>query len=587
MTQVICSFLDPSGDPLDGYLEVSRPAPVFVSTGIGVLSPDRYDLVNGSVTVDLEPGRYVFRAYDIWAGKVYDRSANVPESVAPVELKNITRLTPYYTGGESTPATGVKSFNGRTGDIIPQSGDYTVSQIEGLPDALASLTTPAEVNDIISPLLEDKADVSAIALALSGKENSGTASGLMSSHLAALDPHPQYALSTDTLPWGQVSGKPDLLIAGSNITVGNITCNDVTGNMLSSNGYSLGLDFTILPQGGGLSNLQSWGGIWLGGLAGDTLSGAKSEAGVGQYRACVFIKPSSPTIPLYGGSAVNATSLLVKQATWQNGLSQEWHDSAGVSRAQMTHTGHLTLGRLVSTDTTQSTNTATGAIVTQGGLAVGGNANVGGYVASPILNLSQYLTIGTQARWRHTATANPTTRPDGTALQVGDIISCPVSQGLRGGEWELDSFGRWMSTESTMGFYALISNSAFSNQANVFFPTSSQSFSPPVDWLVERVYISALVNTAQSGSNYLNLRLQAEYAIDPDNGTIITLLETNTQPWTTPGAYREITVSPNIRLNRTDARYRRLFPQLTVQSFGTPGIFTQPNYEITLRRIRL
>lgn len=63
----------------------------------------------------------------------------------------------------------VASFNGRTGAVTPATGDYSVAQITGLPEALATKADDATMTTALAA----KADASTVTTALAGKSNTG------------------------------------------------------------------------------------------------------------------------------------------------------------------------------------------------------------------------------------------------------------------------------------------------------------------------------------------------------------------------------------------------------------------------------
>lgn len=86
---------------------------------------------------------------------------------------------PKVTGGGGSGA--VDSFNGRTGTVVPQAGDYAATLVANSPAGTISATTvQGALNELDSE-----------------KEVVGTAAAAVSAHVAAPDPHPQYALDTD------------------------------------------------------------------------------------------------------------------------------------------------------------------------------------------------------------------------------------------------------------------------------------------------------------------------------------------------------------------------------------------------------
>lgn len=151
----------------------------------GVVIPVRHEVAvpAGQLSVTLPAGYYnvLVRLSDLYyKPKVIRVTAgenlNLPDAIGVVPVEDL--VTPVRSvNGEFPDSAGnieintggggggaVDSVFGRTGAVAAQSGDYTLSQITGLQAAL------------------------------DGKEDDGTAANAVGAHVAAADPHPQYAL---------------------------------------------------------------------------------------------------------------------------------------------------------------------------------------------------------------------------------------------------------------------------------------------------------------------------------------------------------------------------------------------------------
>lgn len=164
----------------------------------GVVIPIRHEVAvpAGQLNVTLPAGYYnvLVRLSELYNKPkvievVASQNVNLPDAIGVVPPDEL--LTPVRTvNGVGPDASGnievsggsgaVSSVFGRTGAVVAQSGDYTKAQV-----GLGNVDNTSDVNKPVS---------TATQTALDGKENSGTAASAVSAHVAALDPHPQYAL---------------------------------------------------------------------------------------------------------------------------------------------------------------------------------------------------------------------------------------------------------------------------------------------------------------------------------------------------------------------------------------------------------
>lgn len=188
----------------------------------GVVIPVRHEVTvsAGQLNATLPAGFYntLVRLSELYfKPKVVEivagQNLNLPDAIGVVPPEEL--LTPVRTvNGIGPDASGnievsggsgaVSSVFGRTGAVVAQSGDYTKSQV-----GLGNVDNTSDINKPISTAtqaaLDDKAelvhshvisDVTGLQAALDGKETSGTAASVISTHVAAPDPHPQYALDS-------------------------------------------------------------------------------------------------------------------------------------------------------------------------------------------------------------------------------------------------------------------------------------------------------------------------------------------------------------------------------------------------------
>jgi hypothetical protein len=237
------------------------------------------------------------------------------------------------------------------------------------------------------------------------------------------------------------------------------------------------------------------------------------------------------------------------------------------------------------TGNNQATSTTTGDITARGA-GFTGNVHVGGTVTVGGVQVLD------GSRWNHTATTNPTTRPDGSALQVGDRITVPVSQGLRGGDWIYDSNGRWVAPQPEVYNYVLTNNSQFASALNMAFPLEARrkSSSNQIDYVLENVYIHGGNTSVQSNSSFVTINLRAEVSTDTGfTGAQVTIFSADTKTWTTANQYNTLEFSPNTLLSTAVGagnRFWRLSTTLSPSAIGSPGGFLHPQFEMVFRRVR-
>lgn len=167
----------------------------------GVVIPVRHEVSvpAGQLSATLPAGFYnvlVRLAELYYKPKVVEivegENLNLPDAIGvvpPEELitpvRSVNNQFPDSSGNITISGGGggaVDSVFGRTGAVVAQSGDYTKSQV-----GLGNVDNTSDANKPIS---------TATQIALDGKENAGTAASAVSAHVAAPDPHPQYALDS-------------------------------------------------------------------------------------------------------------------------------------------------------------------------------------------------------------------------------------------------------------------------------------------------------------------------------------------------------------------------------------------------------
>lgn len=171
----------------------------------GVIIPVRHEVTvsAGQLNATLPAGFYntLVRLSELYyKPKVVEivagENLNLPDAIGvvpPAELltpvRTVNGVGPDASGNIEVSGGGsgaVSSVFGRTGAVTAQSGDYTKVQV-----GLSNVDNTSDANKPIS---------TATQTALNGKEDSGTAASAISAHLAAVDPHPQYALDSEIVP---------------------------------------------------------------------------------------------------------------------------------------------------------------------------------------------------------------------------------------------------------------------------------------------------------------------------------------------------------------------------------------------------
>lgn len=170
----------------------------------GVVIPVRHEVAvpAGQLNVTLPAGFYntLVRLSELYFKPkvievVASQNVNLPDAIGVVPPEEL--LTPVRTvNGVGPDASGnievaggsgaVSSVFGRTGAVVAQSGDYTKAQV-----GLSNVDNTSDLSKPISTLTQD---------ALDDKEDAGTAASLVSAHVAAPDPHPQYVLDSEIVP---------------------------------------------------------------------------------------------------------------------------------------------------------------------------------------------------------------------------------------------------------------------------------------------------------------------------------------------------------------------------------------------------
>lgn len=142
---------------------------------------------------------------------------NLPDAVGMVTpsdplytpVRTVDGYGPDASGNIDLPGGGgggaVDSVFGRTGVVTAQSGDYTKAQVGlGSVDNTSDLAKP--ISTLTQTALDGKsntghthviANVTGLQAALDAKETSGAAATAVAAHVAAPDPHTQYALDSD------------------------------------------------------------------------------------------------------------------------------------------------------------------------------------------------------------------------------------------------------------------------------------------------------------------------------------------------------------------------------------------------------
>ena len=183
----------------------------------GVVIPVRHEVAvpAGQLNVTLPAGFYntLVRLSELYfKPKVVEivagENLNLPDAIGvvpPEELltpvRSVNGVLPDSSGNIEIEAGGggaVDSVNGRTGAVVLAKADVGLSAVDNTSDLGKPVSTATQT-------------------ALNGKENSGTASSLLSAHIAAVDPHPQYALDASLAQvatsgeYGDLTGTPEIV----------------------------------------------------------------------------------------------------------------------------------------------------------------------------------------------------------------------------------------------------------------------------------------------------------------------------------------------------------------------------------------
>lgn len=151
---------------------------------------------------------YKPKVVEIVAGE----NLNLPDAIGvvpPEELltpvRTVNGIAPDSSGNIEVSGGGggaVSSVFGRTGAVVAASGDYTKAQV-----GLGNVDNTSDAGKPVS---------TATQAALDTKENSGTAASAVAAHVAAADPHIQYALEANLALvatsglYGDLSGTPTI-----------------------------------------------------------------------------------------------------------------------------------------------------------------------------------------------------------------------------------------------------------------------------------------------------------------------------------------------------------------------------------------
>lgn len=185
----------------------------------GVIIPVRHkvSITAGQLNATLPAGFYnvLVRLSELYfEPKVVEivegENLNLPDAIGvvpPTELltpvRTVNGIAPDASGNIEVSGGGssaVSSVFGRTGAVTAQNSDYTKAQV-----GLSNVDNTSDVNKPIS---------TATQVALDGKESSGTAASAVAAHVAAPDPHAQYALEASLATvatsglYGDLSGTP-------------------------------------------------------------------------------------------------------------------------------------------------------------------------------------------------------------------------------------------------------------------------------------------------------------------------------------------------------------------------------------------
>jgi hypothetical protein len=161
-----------------------------------------------------------------WSGSAYAPIIASPGSTDSVSEGSVNL---YFTALRAAAASPVQSVAGKTGAVSLAKGDVGLGNVDNTSDAAKPISDAA-------------------ALALAGKSSvshnhdsaydpAGSASGAMSGHVAAADPHAQYALESEMAT--ALAGKQATLSSGTNIKTINGSSILGSGNIVISAGAAV------------------------------------------------------------------------------------------------------------------------------------------------------------------------------------------------------------------------------------------------------------------------------------------------------------------------------------------------------------
>lgn len=154
-TEITGSFIDPTtGQPFSNVNVAFQVSQVLYMAGIPVVAPSTpiaaevsggqllsasgspLELVDQGNTVTLQSGTGFWYWEVAITGDITDGwSFFLPHSATPVDL--------YSTKNTGTSGTGVTSWDGRTGAVAPEPGDYDAAQVGALAAGTGSTSVPA------------------------------------------------------------------------------------------------------------------------------------------------------------------------------------------------------------------------------------------------------------------------------------------------------------------------------------------------------------------------------------------------------------------------------------------------------------
>lgn len=195
-------YYEPDGDNATGtayFLLLNEIEVPDDADGVVIPLMTKAAITGGVLNITLPAGYYNTR---VRLGDWYEKTVvikvengvalNLPDAidvVPPEELltpvRSVNGVLPDASGNIEISGGGggsVSSVFGRTGAVTAQSGDYTKAQV--------GLGNVDNTSDLAKPVS------TATQTALDTKEASGTAASTMAAHVAASDPHTQYALES-------------------------------------------------------------------------------------------------------------------------------------------------------------------------------------------------------------------------------------------------------------------------------------------------------------------------------------------------------------------------------------------------------